>query len=319
MTIRIANHIRMFVITGLLCACTQDAGPWPDIPLESYRILLARHGCLGSCPDYVVVIEGNGKVTFTGRQFVNLIGTKTYFTPREEVAGLLREMKRFNILGAKEYYEGPVDASQCVMNILGGVNRKDVSAECGGSAEVPKGVTTFQDRIDEVGRTAQFQLTTKEMDQARILSGDFEVQLERSGCYGSCPSYSVSVNQNGEVEFVGREFVKVIGTKKYTIPKEDAVALARDFLALNDERVKEEYIDTVTDMPTYRVAMTARDYRRSIVDYNGYNLGMPTSVIRLQIRIEELTRSTQFLKHQPFEVPTSPRGYRQPLDVTVEK
>jgi hypothetical protein len=309
----------VFGSAAVLCACTQDVGPWPDVPVKSYRIVLARNGCLATCPDYKVVIDGNGRVTFTGREFVNFVGTKTYFIPRDEVSGLIRDIKRFSILDAKADYGAPVDAPTCVITIDGGVNRKDVWTVCGHAADVPEGVRKFQDRIDEVGRTAQFQLTSKETDQARILSGEFEVKLERSKCYGTCPSYSVSVNQDGEVEYTGREFVKVFGAKKYTIPKEDAVALARDFLALRDTGVKDEYSNNVTDMPTYRVSMRIDDFTRSIVDYDGYQVGMPTSVSQLQIRIDKLTGSYQFLKRPPFEVPTGPRGYRQPLDVTVEK
>jgi hypothetical protein len=310
----------VFGFAAVLCACTQDVGPWPDVPLESYRILLARNGCLGTCPDYKVVVDGNGQVTFTGRKFVNFIGTKTYFIPREEVSGLVRDIKRFNIIDAKADYGAPVDAPTCVINIDGGANQKDVWTVCGQSPEVPEGVRKFQDRIDEVGRTAQFQLTSKEVDYARILSGEFEVKLERSECYGTCPSYSVSVNQDGEVDYVGKKFVKFIGTKKYTITEEDAVALARDFLELRDTGVKDEYRNSVTDMPTYRVSMRIDDFTRSIVDYDGYQVGMPTSVSQLQIRMDELTRSYQFLKHPPFEVPSGYRyGNRQPMDVIVEK
>lgn len=320
MTKVLISHLRVGSMFALLCGCTQATGPWPDVAPEQYRISLSRNGCLGTCPDYKVTIEGNGRVTFVGREFVNFVGTRIYTVPKAEVSALIRDIKRYDILKAEDNYGAPVDAPVCAINIDAGAHRKDVLSVCGNPPDVPSGVIKLQARIDEAARTAQFNLTPHLMEQAKLLAGRFVIKLERTECYGTCPSYSVSVNQDGDVEFIGKKYVKFIGTKRYTIQKNDSVALARDFMRLRDEGVKKEYFNQVTDMPTYRISMSANNVTHTIVDYDGYQVGMPTSVSELQIRIDDVTRSVQFLNGRPFEVPTGQRCCsRQPMDVTVVK
>jgi hypothetical protein len=314
------NHLRVGSMFALLCGCTQATGPWPDVAQEQYRISLSRNGCLGTCPNYKVTIEGNGQVTFVGREFVNFVGTKIYTVPKAEVSALIHDIQRYDILKAEDDYGAPVDAPVCTINIDAGSHRKDVLSVCGTPPNVPSGVIKLHARIDEVARTAEFNLTPHSMEQAKLLAGRFDIKLERTECYGTCPSYSVSVNQYGEVEFIGRKYVNFIGTKRYAIPKNDAVALAQNFMRLHDQGVKGEYLNRVTDMPTYRISMKVDNVTHTIVDYDGYQVGMPTSVSELQIRIDDVTRSVQFLNGPPFEVPTGPRCCsRQPMDVTVVK
>ena len=56
------------------------------------------------------------------------------------------------------------------------------------------------------------------------------VRLERQGCYGECPIYTVVIYQDGTVQYDGDEYVKVKGRRTGTV---DAAALARvrDFAA----------------------------------------------------------------------------------------
>jgi len=48
----------------------------------------------------------------------------------------------------------------------------------------------------------------------RAAPGDgFELHLKRSGCYGSCPSYQVTIHGNGGVDYVGYSHVAVAGAQ----------------------------------------------------------------------------------------------------------
>ena len=40
------------------------------------------------------------------------------------------------------------------------------------------------------------------------------IQLERTGCYGTCPGYSVTIHGDGRVEYNGKSHVKEIGTQE---------------------------------------------------------------------------------------------------------
>ena len=41
------------------------------------------------------------------------------------------------------------------------------------------------------------------------------VTLERSGCYGDCPAYTVAIHGDGKIEFHGNAHVSVLATKPH--------------------------------------------------------------------------------------------------------
>lgn len=56
--------------------------------------------------------------------------------------------------------------------------------------------------------------------RASLASGGttFEVRMRRSGCYGRCPSYTVSINGDGVVEFTGERFTAATGVQRGQAP-----------------------------------------------------------------------------------------------------
>ena len=40
------------------------------------------------------------------------------------------------------------------------------------------------------------------------------IQLERSGCYGTCPVYTVTIHGDGRLEYNGKGHVKEIGARE---------------------------------------------------------------------------------------------------------
>lgn len=64
-------------------------------------------------------------------------------------------------------------------------------------------------------------LTGRAADAASVADTDF-VEMSRGRCYGQCPVYSVRVQANGEVTFVGREHVCREGEVRRRIAPEQA-------------------------------------------------------------------------------------------------
>jgi hypothetical protein len=60
--------------------------------------------------------------------------------------------------------------------------------------------------------------------------GSALVELSRGPCYGSCPAYTVKIHGDGEVEYIGKRFVKVSGTQTGMVSGE---AFARILQRLN--------------------------------------------------------------------------------------
>lgn len=148
---------------------------------------------------------------------------------------------------------------------------------------------------------------------------DYVISLDRSECYGTCPSYVVEVNGKGEVTFTGRKFVSFIGTRKYTVPVGDVRGLIDDLYRLRIHTAERDYRARVTDHPTYTITIKGKDFQKEIIDYVGLEIGMPPQVSLFEGRIDEVTRTKQFLRETTFPLEPSGTaiGMRPDLDVIV--
>lgn len=112
------------------------------------------------------------------------------------------------------------------------------------------------------------------------------MQLRRSGCYGTCPSYSLDITGNGEVTYTGVGFVDVEGTYRFHI--EPAVAAALVASARNSDlwSMRSEYTAPITDNPTYTITLTMGGQRHRIIDYVGTYVGMPPAVTEFENQLD---------------------------------
>lgn len=128
--------------------------------------------------------------------------------------------------------------------------------------------------------------------------------LSRSGCFGTCPSYTVEVSGDGRVVYTGAYFVDVVGTHRYTIAPE-AVARLLDSVRRDDLwSTRESYRANITDNPTYTVTLTLGRHTHTIVDYVGTAVGMPTAVTAFEKQLDEVSRSADFIALSRFAVDT---------------
>jgi len=63
----------------------------PPMPayLDATEIQLSKIPCYGTCPEYAVTIYGDGRVVYSGKQYVGIKGEREYFIPREQVETLV--------------------------------------------------------------------------------------------------------------------------------------------------------------------------------------------------------------------------------------
>src|SRR4051794_9989346 len=98
--------VGFFSMIGLADCTTVDAAPQPSAaPVE---ITLTRTVCFGFCPAYTVVITGDGQVTYTGRNFVNVVGEQHATISPEAVQGLLRRFDAIHFDALNDAYRAPV-------------------------------------------------------------------------------------------------------------------------------------------------------------------------------------------------------------------
>jgi Domain of unknown function (DUF6438) len=128
---------------------------------------------------------------------------------------------------------------------------------------------------------------------------DFSIKLSRSGCYGTCPSYSVEIHGDGEIEFHGGRYVSIPGDHQARITPEAATQLLERFRSAEFFEFKDTYRALVTDNPTYRLELTIGAKRKVITDYVGAWVGMPALVSELEDAVDDSATTDQWVSAGP--------------------
>lgn len=110
--------------------------------------------------------------------------------------------------------------------------------------------------------------------------------LQRSGCYGTCPAYSVMVSGDGTVTFHGGSHVLVSGEQRDHISEHAVKDLFAAFRRADFFSLQDEYTYPATDNPTYITSIEFDGYRKGVKDYIGINAGMPDVVAELEEQMD---------------------------------
>jgi ankyrin repeat protein len=120
------------------------------------------------------------------------------------------------------------------------------------------------------------------------------ITLERTGCYGSCPSYTVSVNTDGIV-FNGRNFVAASGKHTDRVNPDEVRNLARRFVAADFYSMESEYRDNVTGNPTYILSIAIDGRTKRVEDYVGAWEDMPAVISDLEEQVDKFARTERWI------------------------
>lgn len=110
-----------------------------------------------------------------------------------------------------------------------------------------------------------------------VLAGSIDqVELQRTGCYGSCPAYTVTIKSDGSVIFEGKDHVQRKGRSKATVAPADwdllvAVLNRSHFFALKGRySTEEDGCTTVwTDSPALGITATRGAEKKRVWYYQG--------------------------------------------------
>ena len=80
---------------------------------------------------------------------------------------------------------------------------------------------------------------------------DTVITLERSQCFGTCPSYKLTVYGDGRVVYEGRKFVKVEGAVNDSVTQEQLKQLLAEFDKADYFSLRDTYFDATDGCPTY--------------------------------------------------------------------
>lgn len=120
------------------------------------------------------------------------------------------------------------------------------------------------------------------------------ISLERTGCFGSCPSYSVTVNSQ-KIVFTGNSFVVATGNHAAKADPARVRALAAKFISADFYSMDPVYRAGVTDCATFVVGIVIDGHGWKVEDYMGDWVGMPEVIHELEDAVDELADSQRWI------------------------
>jgi Domain of unknown function (DUF6438) len=125
------------------------------------------------------------------------------------------------------------------------------------------------------------------------------ITLERTGCYGDCPSYVVTLKGDGNVEYQGRDNVKVKGPQHGTIKTEVLKSLIDEFERAAFTTITDTYSQEkckcgfCTDMPTAITLLSKSGVKHAVDHYYGCRCA-PKSLFGLEAAIDKAANVEQW-------------------------
>ncbi|MBS2026751.1 MAG: hypothetical protein JST54_02505 [Deltaproteobacteria bacterium] len=125
--------------------------------------------------------------------------------------------------------------------------------------------------------------------------------LQRSGCFGSCPVYTVVIRSDGTVDWDGVAFVDVKGHATRTLTASDLAVLRAAFDEAGYFELNENYACfEATDNPTATVTFGDGRREKQIRHYYGCRSAKGLDVItRLESRIDEIAKTSLWIGDAP--------------------
>jgi len=168
--------VRWSVLVAALpmIGCQQAHSDFPSVDQKRLSITLQRSACYGTCPDYKVVINGEGRVMFTTntaptdatagvhREFSRSVGVVvggTHYAKIEpaQVKALLDRARSAQFFALKSEYRAEMtDMPTYVVSINTGYGLKSVIDYGGINVGMPRAEKNLEDAIDEVAGTKRW-------------------------------------------------------------------------------------------------------------------------------------------------------------------
>lgn len=121
------------------------------------------------------------------------------------------------------------------------------------------------------------------------------ISLRRSGCFGTCPSYTVTVSTDGIV-FEGDYYVVARGKHTAGIDPKVVRKLASRFVAADFYSMEPKYVASVTDNPTYVLTIDIDGHKKTVEDYVGSWEGMPAVISDLEQEVDDLAKTERWIE-----------------------
>ncbi len=112
------------------------------------------------------------------------------------------------------------------------------------------------------------------------------ITMERTQCYGTCPAYAVEIKGDGAATYDGRAHVVVPGEHKFTVAADSVKCLLDAFRDADFWSLAPIYRANITDLPTTTLTLEIGGEKKTLEDYAGEMVGMPSKITVLEQMVD---------------------------------
>jgi hypothetical protein len=261
-------------------------------------VTLERGACFGSCPIYTVTIYTDGTVVYNGERFVDVTGEQTGSIDPAEVEQLIAGFEASGYFDWNDSYTDAdvTDAPYITTSVTRDGETKQI-VRYTGDGSAPLALPYLETWIDAVAHTAQW--TGQEISLTRVPSFQHPViTLERTPCFGMCPTYGLNLFADGTVVYIGFANVAVTGVQVGTVDASGLDLLLSEATAIGYFGWQDEYThQLITDQPTVITSLSTDEQYKRIVRYDG-DPNAPIGLVRFEDRIDQLANVEQWVNPQ---------------------
>lgn len=98
-------------------------------------------------------------------------------------------------------------------------------------------------------KTATDNKTSTTAKSSKVIAGVSYIKMQRTACFGRCPSYQVEIFRNGIVRYTGRQFTEYTGVYEREIEPKQAQQLMKEFTTYRVDTCKDVYDNMIADLP----------------------------------------------------------------------
>lgn len=132
--------------------------------------------------------------------------------------------------------------------------------------------------------------------------------IERTGCYGSCPTYKITVFSNGKINYEGYKFVKVTGKIQSIMTKKRSQLIKEAIIKVNLFSLKDRY-DGQNDCDSFSkdqsstiITVTNNIKKKKIHHYLGCyeqdGIVFPRQLTLFENKVDEIVNSFKWTGYQ---------------------
>ena len=168
-----------------------------------------------------------------------------------------------------------------------------MAASCSSTKETAT-ATTETENVDSKP-ASETEVNEEESNSDKATEGSKANELasiKRTPCYGRCPMYKLTIMDNGEVIYQGKQFVEKLGTYSGLLTSEDLMTILERAKETNYFELEDAYDVPIADFPTCVTSVTKDGKTNRVMNKQG----APPSLKKFELYLDSLIDGLELKK-----------------------